>query len=1149
MLTHFPPRLKLVSSIQTEDASLILLTFNDKYMKKNRLRFYSHLPTAFIKVLTVMKLTVLFIVLGICQTMANAKAQEKVTLNVSREAITKVLNSIEKQGYYRFVYNSNLEDLKQKISADFKEAGIADVLKTILSGTTLSYNLLEDNLIVIRENETLKQDITVTGKVSDANGAALAGASVTIKGTSKGVTTDAGGNFSISAPERATLVISSVGYKTQEVAVNNRTTIDVYLEASSTQQLNEVVVIGYGTANKRDLTGSIVKVAGKDVADKPNTNPVASLQGKVSGLMVINSGKPGQEPDIRLRGTLSRTQTKPLFIVDGIFTDNIDFVNPNDIESMEILKDASSLAIFGVKGANGAILVTTKKGKTGQIIVNFNTSIGVQKIVDKIALVDAAGYKTLLTEQFANQGTAPYQYFNLYNGNSDWQDLISQNGLINVNNVSVTSGTEKNRFYMSLGYTTQEGIIKNENLRRITLTMNDELKISKAVKIGFNITGYQANLPQLRDFGNAIAAAPIVEPFNNTYGVYNQMPFNLQSAQVDNPLRVVEGQKNTAIAKNYRAVGSVFGEVNFLKDFTFRATYYADISFNNSRSYTPLVNVYNAVEDTVVNTNPKTSVAQKDNMYSKFQQDYLLTYKKQFGEHGLTLMAGFSTIYNSYHETNGNVSQFTTGNAIPIPNDKRFWYLDNFLADPTSRTLITPEDDLFGNPLPYEWQQTTVSYFARALYNYKGKYLLNASFRRDGSSDISPNDRYQNFAAAGVAWDLSQEDFMKNQSIFDLAKIKASWGVLGNQYTAIHYPYYPLLTAAGSAIFGPNGEQQVLSAFTPSFIADPNLKWETITATDLGVEFAVLRNRLRVEAGYYKKVTNDLLTNYPSLNGQKPGITNAGKITNSGIELSASWSENYKNSFGYTVSGNLTTFKNVVNSVFEEGYEIFDGPTRTRAGDPIGAFYGYVVDGIYQSAADSANSPNNGYRPGDFKFKDINGDKKIDQNDRTTIGNPTPKFTYGFSFSVTYKGFDAGMDFQGVSGNQIFRNWGNGVGYARLNYRAARLNRWHGEGTSNWEPWVNDNSTASFLNSSYMIESGTYLRIRNAQIGYTFNQSMLAKAKIKSLRIYVSGQNLKTFKHNSGYTPEFGGSALQFGVDAGSYPVPAIYTAGLNVSF
>ncbi|MFT3703301.1 MAG: carboxypeptidase-like regulatory domain-containing protein [Agriterribacter sp.] len=352
--------------VQTKDASLFLLTFNDKYMKKNRLRFYGHLPTAYKKVLTVMKLTVLFIMLGVCQVMAKAKAQDKVTINLNKVAIDKILNSIEQQGYYRFVYNSNLRELKQKISIDVKDALIQDVLKNMLTGTTLAFNILDDNLIVIREDESLKQDITVTGKVSDANGAALAGASVTIKGTSKGVTTDAGGNFSISAPEKATLVISSVGYKTQEVAVTDQNPVNVYLEPSSTQQLNEVVVIGYGSASKRDLTGSIVRVAGKDVADKPNTNPVTALQGKVAGVYIVNSGKPGDAPDVRIRGTNSINGYKPLYVVDGIFNDDISYVNPSDIESMEILKDPSSLAIFGLRGANGVIVITTKRAKSAR---------------------------------------------------------------------------------------------------------------------------------------------------------------------------------------------------------------------------------------------------------------------------------------------------------------------------------------------------------------------------------------------------------------------------------------------------------------------------------------------------------------------------------------------------------------------------------------------------------------------------------------------------------------------------------------------------------------------------------------------------------------------------------------------------------------
>jgi TonB-linked SusC/RagA family outer membrane protein len=1102
----------------------------------------------FLKTLLFMKLTTALLLLTCFQVSANAFSQTRITLKLQSTELKKALSIIERKSNYRFLYNEETVKAGTKVDVDASNTLVTDVLDKLF-GSKLFYKILENNLVVITGKDMDVQETKLSGKVTSSVGEVLTGVSVKVKGSSLGTQTDGNGNFNLTVPDNAILVFSYVGFVTQEIAVSGRTSVNVSMVAS-TQKMDEVVVIGYGTASKRDLTGSIVKILGKDIADKPNTNPVASLQGKVSGLSVVNSGKPGQEPDIRLRGTVSKTQTKPLYIVDGIFNDNIDFVNPNDIESIEILKDASSLAIFGVRAANGAIVIATKKGKAGQLTVNFNTSVGVQKIVDKIALTDAVGFKTLLTEQFANQGTTPYQYFNLYNGNTDWQDQLTQkNAIINSNSISITSGSEKNRFYMGIGYINQQGIIKHEQLKKYSLNISDELKVSKAIKIGFNINGYNARLPQLHDFGNAISAAPIIDPFNTKYGVYNQTPFNLQSAQVDNPLRFVEETQGQNPSGVYRVVGNVFTEINFLKNFTFKATYYTDLAFNNSRRYTPLINVYDAVADMVVSANPKTKISQRDNTFSKFQQDYLLTYKKQFNDHGLTVLGGFSTNFNSYRETNGEASQFTTGNALPIPNDKRFWYLDNTVfVDPTSRTLIAADQDLFQNPLPLQWEQSTVSYFARALYNYKGKYLLNASFRRDGSSDISTRHQFQNFKAIGLGWELTKEKFMEKQKVFDFLKLKASIGTLGNQYTAIHYPFYPILKGSAS-VFGSGTNQQVLLGYSPAFIPDPNLQWETITATDLGAEFGLLKNRLRIEAAYYNKVTNNLLTNYPALNGQKPGITNAGKITNHGIELAVSWSDKLQNGLGYTVSGNLTTLNNVVNSIYKDGYEIFDGPARTRAGDPIGSFYGYVVDGVYQNAADSAKSPNAGYHPGDLKFRDVNGDGKISTDDRTIIGNPTPKYTYGFSLSLNYRGFDIGADFQGVSGNQIYRAWGNGANFARLNYRAARLNRWHGDGTSNTEPWVNDNS--SIPASTYMIENGSYLRIRNAQMGYSIAGAALAKAHIKAARIYISGQNLKTFKHNSGYSPEFGGSATSFGVDGGGnlYPVPAIYTVGLNVTF
>lgn len=1095
-----------------------------------------------------MKLTVLLLLFGICQAMGNVKAQDRITLSMNKTAISKILNGIEKQGYYRFVYNSKLKDLKERISVNVRDAAIADVLENILSGTNLLYNILEDNLIVIRENQ-VKQDIIVKGTVMDVNAAPLAGVSVTIKGTNQGVTTDTDGNFSISVPEQGTLIFSFVGFQTQEIAVANQENINVVLEPATTQQLEEVVVIGYGTASKRDLTGSIVKIAGKEVADKPNTNPVASLQGKVAGLSVINSGKPGQEPDIRIRGTISRFQTKPLYVVDGLLNDNINFLNPNDIESIEVLKDPSSLAIFGVRGANGVIIVSTKKAKSGQTTVNLNTSIGVKKIVDKVKMLDADGFKTLFDEQRQLQGTTPFSYYDKFTGNSDWIDLISQNNpVVSTNNISVSSGTEKNSLYMGVGYIREQGLIQFETLEKILLNFSDELKVSNAIKIGFNFNGYKAELPQLHSYSSAINATPIVEPFNKEFGVFNRLPNEIGGPQIGNPL-LIDAYKYTDLSHEYRGIASAFAEVTFLKNLTFRATYYGDFGFNNERKYTPLIYVYGA-EDNSVNLQSgytATEVYQKENRFTKLQQEYLLTYKKDFGDHALTATGGFTTYYNTYYETNGRVRQSAGG--TPIPYDKRFWYLDNFFGDPASRvSAISPDNDIFGNPLPLEWRQSTVSMLFRALYNYKGKYLLNASFRRDGSSEISPGNRYQNFIAVGAAWEISREKFMEDQNIFNFLKLKGSWGVLGNQYVGIHYPFYPQLVSGQTAVFG----NSLIPAYTPAYLADPNLKWETITSIEGGFEMAVLKNKLRIEANYFHKLTDNLLTIFPGVTGTKPGITNAGKVQNQGIEASASWSDKLPNRLGYTISGNITTLNNKVKSLYKTGFDIIDGPSRTTEGYPIGYFYGYEVEGVYQSYADKLKSPVasslGDYGPGDLKFKDQNNDGIIDDKDRKMIGNPTPDFIYGFSLGADYKGFDISIDLQGTYGNEIYRDWGNGSTFAPFNYRDARLDRWTGAGTSNWEPAPTGHSI-NLQNSTYMIEDGSYLRIRNVQVGYNFSSAALSGIKIKVLRIYLNAQNFKTFKRNSGFTPEFGGSAIRFGVDDGSYPIPAIYSAGLNITF
>jgi TonB-linked SusC/RagA family outer membrane protein len=1096
----------------------------------------ARVPHPLQKLLLIMKLTCILTVFCMLDTFAHVKAQT-VTLTMQDAEISKVLTTIEKQSSFRFLYNSRLRELKQKVDVAFTNADIAEVMNTLFARTNLTYRRLENNLIAIRSEEKADQDKRVTGRITNEANEPLSGASVSVKGTNRGTSSDANGDFELSVPDNATLVISAVGYLNQEIAVGNQTTLTIKL-LQSTLKMDEVVVIGYGTASKRDLTGSIAKVTGREVADKPNTNPVASLQGKVAGLSVVNSGVPGQEPDIRIRGTISRYQTKPLYVVDGILNDNINFVNPADIESIEVLKDPSSLAIFGVRGANGVIIVTTKKAKNGQLSVNLNATIGIKKIVNKVEMTDAAGFKTLYDEQRANQADVPYPYYGLFNGNTDWIDEIANdNAIVSTNNISITSGTERNRFYLGLGYIREEGLIKHQKLDKLLLNFSDELRVTKGIKFGFTFNGYRANLPQGGDFIAAINATPIVEPFNSEFGVYNKLPEEIGGPQIGNPLMGVEELRGTRLSREYRAIGSLYGEINFLKDFTFRATIYGDLGFNSIRQYTPLINVYAAEIDTLAPQGgfTRTGVSQNENTYSKFQQDYLLTYKKDFGRHGLTAMAGFATYFESLNGVSGEVKQYV--GRDPIPNDKRWWYLNVFpYGDPSTR-LSNSE----------QWERSTVSMLLRALYNFDQKYMLNVSFRRDGSSEISPNNRFKNFIAVGAAWEMTKENFMADQKIFDFLKLRGSYGVLGNQFMGLHYPYYPNYQVGPVAVFGEN----ILPAYVLAYRNDENLRWESVTAFEFGFEAMTMNNRLRLEANYYNKETRDLLTFVEA--GADDFFINSGKIQSNGIELVANWSDQLSNGLGYSIGGNLTTQNSKVKEVYTEGFTIIDGASRTIAGYPLAHFYGYEVEGVYQSFAEKLGAPDASalgeYFPGDLRFKDLNNDGKIDVNDRTVIGNPTPDILYGFSLSANYKGFDASVDFQGVYGNEIFRSWGNGNTFAVFNFRQDRLGRWNGPGTSNWEPRVSDIASINKENSTYMIEDGSYFRMRNIQVGYNFTSAALAKVHIKTLRLFLNGQNLFTIKKNSGFTPEFGGSATSFGVDGGSYPVPAIYSFGANVTF
>ena len=979
------------------------------------------------------------------------------------------------------------------------------------------------------------QEKTVTGVVTDSFNEPLIGVSIVVQGTSNGVVTDMNGKYSIKATPGSTLQFSYVGMEKQSIKVGNQNVINVQLKDDS-QMLAETVVIGYGSAKKRDLTGSITNIKGDEIANKPVANPLSALQGKVAGVQVINSGKAGEDPEIRVRGTNSINGYKPLYVVDGLFNDNINFLNPQDIESMEILKDPSSLAIFGVRGANGVIIITTKKAKVGQTRVNINGSFGFKSVPNQIEMVDAAGFKELYNEQLRNEGSPEFD-FTGWNGNTNWQDEIFQTGFITNNNVSITGASEKHSFYLGAGYAYEQGNIKNEKYSKITLSVSNEYKLTDNFRVGFQFNGARILPADTKTVTTAVRATPVATVFNDQYGLYTTLP-EFQKAQMNNPMVDVDLKANTTRAENYRGSGNVYAEWDFLKHFQFKAMFSMDYASNNSRKYTPIIQVYDAsAEGSIVTLGDgKTGVSQAKQTEMKTQSDYLLTYSNTWGEHSLTATAGFTTYFNKLEQLGAARAQ---GVGLVIPDNSDKWYVS--IGDAGTATNESTQ-----------WERATVSMLGRILYNYKGRYLFNGSFRRDGSSAFSyTGNQWQNFYSVGAGWLMSEEAFMKDITWLDMLKLKGSWGTLGNQNLDKAYPAEPLLSNAYSAVFGT--PSAVYPGYQLSYLPNASLRWEKVEAWEVGAEANFFRNRLHLEGVYYKKTTKDLLAEVPGISGTVPGIGNLGSIENKGIELAINWRDQIGD-WNYSIGGNLTTIKNKVLSLVQEGYSIIAGDksqSYTMAGYPIGYFYGYKVEGVYQSQADIDNSPKNTLAtvtPGDLKFVDVDGNGEITPADRTMIGNPTPDVTYGINLNVGYKNWELGIDMMGQAGNEIYRTWDN-YNWSQFNFMKQRLDRWHGEGTSNSQPLLNMKHTINNLNSEYYIEDGSFFRIRNVQLAYNFDKTLLSKIGVQALKLYANVQNLKTWKHNTGYTPELGGTAIAFGVDDGSYPMPVIYTFGFNLTF
>ncbi|WP_316811156.1 TonB-dependent receptor [Pedobacter heparinus] len=983
------------------------------------------------------------------------------------------------------------------------------------------------------------QDITVQGVVTDvADKLPLPGVSIQVKGTQKGTTTTADGKYTISVPANATLVFTSIGYASREIQINNQTTINVTLSTSA-QDLEGVVVVGYGTQRKRDVTGSITQVKGEEIARMPNTNPLTSLQGKVAGLTIVNSGSPGSAPTVRIRGIGTISGSNPLYVVDGIHQTSIDYVNPADIESIEVLKDASSLAIFGLQAANGVIVITTKRAKAGQTTVSLSSSAGFQKVINTIDVLNAAEFRSVYDKIRANANSVPFDYTN-YTADTDWQDEILRTAFQTNHSLTIANSGEKSTTLFSLGYNNQQGALKYGEYERYTARFNEEINITKNIKIGGDISGSHYNVNGTSaSLNGALWAAPIVGIRESETAYYNMPSF--QRSQVGNPVAAIDQNDRNSITKSYKIVGNLFGEVKFLKDFTWRSQVYTELNFNNSRGYTPIpftqINLgeNGNPNEYFNNPNARTSVRQNSNEFRRFQQDHTLTYKKTFGDHNITGLAGMTTLYNGSTSIAGS----RTDNRLIVPDDPNLWYINIINAD---------------NPMSLSGggeEYSSMGYFARVNYSFMDRYLLNASIRRDGLAGLPTRNRWGTFGSVGLGWVISEEDFFKDKIPgVDFLKLRGSWGILGNAQGLASFPFLPELNTGGAGVFG----DFIIPSVTPSYLPDPRLRWESGRGIDIGFEAKAFNNRLSADIVYYDKKTLDLLTNItrPGSAGGLPFKTNAGHISNRGIEVALGWDQNLTEDLRVTISPNFSYNKNKVVSIGDNIDYLLTGNggvNRTISGNSVGHFYGYRQIGIYQNIYQIENSPTMANAlPGDIIYKDLNNDGRITGEDQEYLGSPFPTWSYGLNLNVQYKDFDLQVQGQGVAGNYIYTQRRTAT-FSDLNLESNRLDAWNGAGTSNVEPILDKARTNNYRFSTYFMEPGDYFRIRTLQLGYTFKPKTPSTA-LKSLRMYLSAQNLHTFTKATGYTPEVPiSSILGGGADNGVYPIPATYTLGINVTF
>ena len=977
--------------------------------------------------------------------------------------------------------------------------------------------------------------INITGAVTDAStGETLPGVNVHIKGTTSGTITDISGKYSVPVEKGDILVFSFVGYQSQEVTVSDQKEINVSLQEESLG-LNEVVVVGYGTQKKSDLTGAISTVNMKEMETRQVSTIDQALQGQVAGVDVTtNSGTPGGGTMIRIRGIGTLNDANPLFVVDGMMVDDIDFLNTNDIKSMQVLKDASATAIYGSRGANGVVIITTKNGNKNQDAkVSFNAYYGVQNFWRRAPICNSEQWAILNNEAQLAAGkpihpgledpaSLPY---------TDWfKEISSENAPIESYDLSVSGGNEKNTYYLSGSYLSQEGIVDKSDFNRGSLRANGTHKVKKWLTIGENITLVRTQQDQILEgdeWNNILISAMNMDPVTPVYnedgtfaeGIYND---------INNPVARLHYTNDTYT--NYRTLANVYADIKFLKDFSFRTNFNMEYSFGTDDYYYPKFYV------SPVFKNDNSTIGKYHDSNFINQWSNTLTYKKTINEkHNITALVG--------EETYGLRSEWDGITAKDVPtDDPDVRYIDNAKGATSAVT--------YGSA--YEEKQ--VSFLARVNYDYLGKYLVTANFRADASSKFSEKNRWGYFPSFSAGWRISEEGFLKDADWLYNLKLRLGWGEIGNQGSVP--PYQNVTTASTGMNYTWGGQFIPGSAFTSS--GNDEIKWETSTTTNIGVDFGFFDGKLNGTFEYFNKVTSDMLLQVPvpgQAGLQEAPWQNAGEMKNNGIELSLNYT-NRDHAFKYSVGLIMSHINNEVTSL-GNGNEFIDGApfrgnaylTRTVVGKPVAQFYLYKTDGLFQNWDEVHESKQPNVAPGDIRYVDEDNDGTPDF---FFVGSPLPDFTYSFNLNFEYKGFDLTMNFQGVSGNDVFNAaaWYNRSSSAYWNLNVDMLDRWTGEGSTNdaHHPRMNAMDVNNSLMSDRFLEDGSYLRFKTLQIGY----NIPVKKYIDKLRIYFNAQNLYTFTKYTGLDPEIGTGytgGLDIGVDRANYPQARLMSFGINLIF